>query len=438
MASKTPLLAVSKPKGNQRSKGSVFYNADEYMEDLKAKFAHDHEIADIMGAAPDKGGGIKDKKVLNEAGRSKMTGRLPPESNRPDPMPKDLSFMFTKISPEQVMYMWSFLTGIFVLQCAMIMGYAFMLHRLGNEYWWSVSILFGAPFAYVAIQHIYIDHDVMHGATFAPFWWQKYLTHPFSDFISICWEDFIMEHMQHHGSTVDLLTQGEFGWDPEKPLYWLAENDKYYLTMWLIPIAHFFGLNDTGAMFCLEWFSHFPHGEEGGKCSKDFWSKWFPRRLKHLSFVWFCWACVYVLGWCATGQGLKFMLCVSFFARCGYGAAWTLITSFTHSHPWNQFLENDPDRTWPKLHAAMAFLLGGRHRWNEMLFHDVHHAFPNAVGTLSQRGRFNGWEAVHDGAVTILARGLFKPNGDEETIMQKQQKRRSLLLQKKKEESNGK
>ena len=24
----------------------------------------------------------------------------------------------------------------------------------------------------------------------------------------------------------------------------------------------------------------------------------------------------------------------------------------------------------------------------------VHHAFPNAVGTLSQRGRFHGWEKV--------------------------------------------
>ena len=44
----------------------------------------------------------------------------------------------------------------------------------------------------------------------------------------------------------------------------------------------------------------------------------------------------------------------------------------------------------------------------------VHHAFPNAVGTLSQRGRFHGWEKVHDAAAEVLHRGLWKPNGDEE------------------------
>ena len=48
---------------------------------------------------------------------------------------------------------------------------------------------------------------------------------------------------------------------------------------------------------------------------------------------------------------------------------------------------------------------------------DVHHAFPNAVGTLSQRGRFHGWQKVHDAAAEVLARGLWMPNGDEETQM---------------------
>jgi hypothetical protein len=63
-----------------------------------------------------------------------------------------------------------------------------------------------------------------------------------------------------------------------------------------------------------------------------------------------------------------------------------------------------------------------------MLFHDVHHAFPKAVGTLSQRGRFHGWEKVHDAAAEVLHRGLWKPNGDEETQMQKTQKKRSLMM----------
>ena len=29
----------------------------------------------------------------------------------------------------------------------------------------------------------------------------------------------------------------------------------------------------------------------------------------------------------------------------------------------------DPARTWPVLHGVMALVLGGKHRWNEMLFH---------------------------------------------------------------------
>ena len=43
---------------------------------------------------------------------------------------------------------------------------------------------------------------------------------------------------------------------------------------------------------------------------------------------------------------------------------------------------------------------------------DLHHAFPNAVGALSQRGRFHGWEKVHDAAVDVLSRGLFLPQGE--------------------------
>ncbi len=43
-------------------------------------------------------------------------------------------------------------------------------------------------------------------------------------------------------------------------------------------------------------------------------------------------------------------------------------------------------------------------RYNEMLFHDLHHAFPNAVGALSQRGRFHSWDKVHDAAVEATKR----------------------------------
>jgi len=411
----------------------MFYNAEEYIEKLDNSFTHDHEIAALMGASPDSDGGPghsdgMNKIELGDDRRSKKTGRLFPTSNKPNPMPKDLAFMFTKISPENGMYMWNFLTGIWVTQWVMVITYAAMLKYIGVDHWTPVTLCFGVPFAWLAIQHIYVDHDVMHGVTFPPYWWQKYITHPFSDFISIPWEEFILEHMKHHSSTVDLLTQGEFGWDPEMPLYWMMENKYWYLTVWFIPLIHWLGLNDTGGLFCLEWYSHFPEEGAGGKCNKEFWSKWLPRRMKHHGFVLAGWAMVYLLGEAATGHGLKFMLCVSCAARCGYGSAWLFITSFTHSHPWNKFLENDPHRSWPILHTIMAYVLGGRHRWNEMLFHDVHHAFPNAVGTLSQRGRFNKWNVVHDAAAKILERGLFKPNGDADTIMQKQQRKRSMLI----------
>merc|ERR1712061_46449 len=101
-------------------------------------------------------------------------------------------------------------------------------------------------------------------------------------------------------------------------------------------------------------------------------------------------------------------------------------------HPWQKFLQKDPARTQPIIHNIMAVIHGGRHRWNEMLFHDAHHAFPNAIGTLSQRGRFHGWQKVHDAGVEVLALGLFVENGDEETEMQKKQRKRSQLIKSRK------
>jgi len=79
----------------------------------------------------------------------------------------------------------------------------------------------------------------------------------------------------------------------------------------------------------------------------------------------------------------------------------------------------------------MAFLLGGRHRWNEMLFHDVHHMCPGRIGAMSQRGRFHGWEKVHDACIEILSRGLWLSE-DAETKMAEVQKKRSILVKSRK------
>ena len=77
---------------------------------------------------------------------------------------------------------------------------------------------------------------------------------------------------------VDLLIQGEFGWDPEEFHYalqqwagpWGSNWYKYLLTVPFIPVIHFFGLNDTGSLFALEWWMHFPDEGAGGKCNKEF------------------------------------------------------------------------------------------------------------------------------------------------------------------------
>ncbi|CAE7576445.1 unnamed protein product, partial [Symbiodinium microadriaticum] len=326
---------------------------------------------------------------------------------------------------EQMIYMWNVLTAIFCTQVLMVIGYCAALATF-PDYWWTCTLCFGIPFSYIAIQNIYIDHDVMHGATFPVYEWQRFLTHPFADFFSLPWEEFVLEHNRHHASTVDLLIQGEFGWDPEEFHYalqqwagpWGSNWYKYLLTVPFIPVIHFFGLNDTGSLFALEWWMHFPDEGAGGKCNKEFWSKWIPRRIKHNAFVLGLWACVWLLGTYPLGrplsEGWRFMLTVSVFARIGYSAAWMFITNFTHSLPWNEFLAQDPGRTWPVLHNIMAMVLGGKHRWNEMLFHDAawHYLGQSSedrgpkdyVDTISQTGQYVGALEVYAAAHVLNIR----------------------------------
>jgi hypothetical protein len=131
MSNKEPLLAVEAKKAPQgRSKASMFYNADDYMEQLKKRYEVDHEIETLMMCSPDsdweatKGKGKMLTVEVNEANRSKLTGRLFPEPNKPDPMPLDLAFFFTKINDDECRYMWKFLVGLHVLQWVWIVLYA--------------------------------------------------------------------------------------------------------------------------------------------------------------------------------------------------------------------------------------------------------------------------------------------------------------------------
>ncbi|CAE7874106.1 unnamed protein product [Symbiodinium microadriaticum] len=369
------------------SKASIFYGADEYLEAchvptlnlMNQKYAHDHEIAAMKNLLPGEGD-------PNAAGVAESKDKmLKVEKNNEN------RFLFTKITPEQMMYMpprsklkgsckakWNVLTFIFVTQCTMIvarMKRGGLLRRIGDVPRDVVDMRFACS---ERLQSSYAE--VMHGATFPVYEFQKFLTHPFADFFSLPWEEFVLEHNRHHASTVDLLIQGEFGWDPEEFHYalqqwagpWSSNWYKYILTVPFIPVIHFFGLNDTGSLFALEWWMHFPDEGAGGKCNKEFWSKWVPRRVKHNSFVLFLWdtmrflsdlldpsgdklqALVWLLGTYPLGrplsEGWRFVFTVSFFARVGFSAAWMLgcikaermfITNFTHSLPWNEFLAQD-------------------------------------------------------------------------------------------------
>ena len=456
MASSQPLLPAP-AKAGKHTKLSIFYGADEYLEQLAKKYEQYDELATLLQAAPDAGvmdekdpakaaaqkaaaegkGGAMLKLDVDDNKRSKKTQRAIPTPNIPEPMPPELAFMFTKISPEQKMYMWNIYTLIFTLQCLDVVLYWALLMYSPLSFAASTAI-YGFLMITLCVQNVYILHDVIHGATFPPYEWQNYITHPFADFISLPWMDIIMEHNRHHNSTFDLLNHGEFGWDPASWLYVLQEwTFEWYgwLTVPLVPFWHFAGASDTGSLFALLWWSKFPDAGAGGKCDKQFYKKWLPVRMKHVAFLACLWGSIWLLGSLGMGkplsEGWSFVLMVSTFSKAGFAAAWTFITNFNHSHWWNEFLATDPDRTWPKVHATMAFLLGGRHRWNEMLFHDVHHMCPGRIGAMSQRGRFHGWEKVHDACVEILSRGLWKSD-DAETVMEKHQKKRSMLVKSRK------
>jgi len=459
MVSKEPLLPTHAAKAkNKHTKFSLIYGADEYLDELAKKYEQYDELVAMLEGAPDAGhidaqdpakkaakkgsikaGGITAQDV-DDGGRSKKTQRAIPTPNIPEPMPTELAFMFTKISPEQKMYMWNIYTLIFLLEALDIVLYWALL-KFGPA--WGISFgvstaIYGFLMICLCVQNVYILHDVIHGATFPPYDWQTYITHPFADFISLPWMDIIMEHNRHHNSTFDLLNHGEFGWDPASWLYTLQEwTWEWYgwITVPLVPFWHFAGASDTGGLFAMLWWSKFPDAGPGGKCDKSFYKKWLPVRVKHVMFTLSLWACVWLLGSLGMGlplsEGWRFVMWVSIFTRAGFSSAWVFITNFNHSHLWNEFLAGDPDRTWPRLHSFMATILGGRHRWNEMLFHDVHHMCPGRIGAMSQRGRFHGWEKVHDACVEILSRGLWLSD-DAETKMEKHQKKRSMLVKSRK------
>ena len=97
-----PLLA-------ERSKLSMVYGVNEYEEMLREKMSQNSEIAQLKALSPDEQGpsasaadGIL-KSGTEADGKSKKGKREFPTPNKPDPMPRELEFLFTRISPEQML-----------------------------------------------------------------------------------------------------------------------------------------------------------------------------------------------------------------------------------------------------------------------------------------------------------------------------------------------
>ena len=87
------------------------FHKKKNLEELKKKYEHDHEIAALKNALPGEGdpnaAGVaqsSDKMLSvqkNNENRSLKTNRLFPTPNKPDPMPQNLAFLFTKITPDR-------------------------------------------------------------------------------------------------------------------------------------------------------------------------------------------------------------------------------------------------------------------------------------------------------------------------------------------------
>jgi hypothetical protein len=142
---------------------------------------------------------------------------------------------------------------------------------------------------------------------------------------------------------------------------------------------------------------------------------------------------------------------VNFFSRLGWTLGWTAFANINHSHFWNNMLAEGMDRKASFIDAVLTVVLGGRARVNEFKFHDLHHAFPNKVGSLSMRGRFNSADSVYDGGMRIIEHGIFEhlslpkdveknaitdTKVEEEPQINKLQRRRSLLY--KEDKASGK
>jgi hypothetical protein len=180
-----------------------------------------------------------------------------------------------------------------------------------------------------------------------------------------------------------------------------------------VPFFHFLGTNDTGIAFMAYWYYNFPNDDAEEQCLRPAGQadvkRIHTRRLFHMLVSLGLWTWVYLMGrFCMDGHGWTMVAVVNFFGRLGWTCGWTAFSNINHSVFWNKLLAAGLDRKATYVDAVLTVLLGGRARVNEFKFHDLHHAFPNKVGSLSMRGRFNGADAVYDGGMRIIENGIFE------------------------------
>jgi hypothetical protein len=371
-------------------------------------------------------------KPLPSDGKGGVATRHVPVPRIPDPMPKQLEFMFRKYSNDEVAFCWRVYLVVFLFQVLWCWLYGFAVGHPEFISFRTASWIYGVVQAYICIQNIYMLHDVLHVAPFPPQPWMAYITHPFSDLLNCGWQDIMLEHKRHHVATADVLHHGEFGWDPSEVQYFFQEYSK-----WTAPLCYFvqlLGFYDTGMLFMASWYWHFP--DENAieevlrpRNSEDR-KKTMQRRIQCALIQLTQWyvlikvATVLAGGW--SENALPIFLVVLAANRVGWGTAWYFFANINHSETWNEMLADGLDRKWPICDAVLTCLLGGRARVNEMKFHDLHHAFPNRIGAMSMRGRFYDWQKVHDGALEIIANGIFEePELPQQSIESKPAQKKS-------------
>merc|ERR1719375_3050520 len=342
-------------------------------------------------------------------GKGGFAKRHKPKPNAPDPCPEDLKFMFARLTPQQVDKLWNMFSAFYVFQAFWVAMFPIVFYRV---FPWKYAVgIWGATWVYLMIQNLYFLHDCVHISPFPPKPWQKFITHTWADFQGLCWEDLVLEHSRHHAGTPDLLVHGEFGWDPAEMLYKLQ--DYSWFTVPLVPFFHFLGTNDTGITFMAYWYYNFPNEDAQEQCLKPAGQadvkRIHTRRLFHMLISLCLWSYVYFMGRLfMDGHGWTMVFVVNFFSRLGWTLGWTAFANINHSHFWNNMLAEGIDRKASWIDAVLTVVLGGRARVNEFKFHDLHHAFPNKVGALSMRGRFNSADAVYDGGMRIIEHGIFE------------------------------